>query len=182
MAWGLKETANRCPECGEPLVDTVLDWDSELPKDDLKAARRHSREADLVVCLGTSLRIEPVCTLPFLNMKDNKKKVVICNLQRTPMDKRAHMVLRGDVDRIMRIVMDQLGIPVPPFDPPAKLYVAHSISTRSFDRSRHLEIVVTSDGLEYVAVLCCFALFRFVCVLSVIRSPFHLLGLRGSSA
>ena len=144
---GLKETGNRCPQCNRHLVDTVLDWDSELPQDHLKTARRHSREADLVLCLGTSLRIEPVCGLPFLRMGEGKKKVAICNLQKTPMDKRANIVVRGDVDRIMHIIMERLGLAVPAFDPPIGLCLSHTIAPHPPDSLSRLELLVTSDGL-----------------------------------
>lgn len=38
--------------------------------------------ADLCICLGTSLQIQPINLVPF-NAKKNKGKVVICNLQKT---------------------------------------------------------------------------------------------------
>lgn len=38
--------------------------------------------ADLCICLGTSLQIQPINLVPF-KAKKNKGKVVICNLQRT---------------------------------------------------------------------------------------------------
>lgn len=43
---------------------------------------RFFRMADLCVCLGTSLQIQPINLVPF-NAKKNKGKVVICNLQKT---------------------------------------------------------------------------------------------------
>lgn len=38
--------------------------------------------ADLCICLGTSLQIQPINLVPF-NAKKNKGRVVICNLQKT---------------------------------------------------------------------------------------------------
>lgn len=38
--------------------------------------------ADLCICLGTSLQIQPINLVPF-SAKKNKGKVVICNLQKT---------------------------------------------------------------------------------------------------
>lgn len=137
---GLKETPNPCPKCGQLLHDTVLDWDTELPEETLKESRRHSRLSDLVLCLGTSLRIEPAGGLPFLNLKDGKR-VAICNLQETPKDKKAHMLLHGRVDEVMRVVMDRLGIQVPEFVPPKRLFLTHHIEKGL------LVVVLASDGL-----------------------------------
>lgn len=41
-----------------------------------------SRMADLAVCLGTTLQIEPAGRLPLLT-KENGGKIVLCNLQCT---------------------------------------------------------------------------------------------------
>lgn len=38
--------------------------------------------ADLSICLGTSLQIQPINSVPF-HAKKNKGRVVICNLQET---------------------------------------------------------------------------------------------------
>ena len=52
---GLKSTGRRCPVpgCEGRLKDSVLDWEDALPVDELAAADRHSKEADLALCLGT---------------------------------------------------------------------------------------------------------------------------------
>jgi mono-ADP-ribosyltransferase sirtuin 6 len=42
-------------------------------------------------------------------------KLVIVNLQKTPKDKHAALLLRGRADEVMRAVMSRLQIPVPPF-------------------------------------------------------------------
>ena len=64
------------------LRDTVLDWEDELPDEDMKRAKLHSSRADLSLCLGTSLQIIPAATLP-LTVKKQNGKLVICNLQPT---------------------------------------------------------------------------------------------------
>lgn len=42
-------------------------------------------------------------------------KLVIVNLQKTPKDKHAVLLIRGRADEVMRAVMSRLQIPVPPF-------------------------------------------------------------------
>jgi len=59
----------------------------------------------LVICLGTSLRIEPAGSLPSL-----AKKFVIVNLQETPYDSEAALVIRARVDDVMNALMEQIGL------------------------------------------------------------------------
>lgn len=86
---GQKSLEKPCPgrkpggrSCRGKLQDTILDWEAELPYRDLEHAQRHSREADLSLCLGSTMQIIPSGNLP-LGAKKNKGRFVICNLQPT---------------------------------------------------------------------------------------------------
>jgi len=97
-------TGNRCVECGDEgiLHDILLDW--EDPVLDMERVNAECAKADLVLCLGTSLRIEPVGSLPLL-----AKKFVIVNLQTTAKDKMASLIIRAKVDDVMQSLMSNLG-------------------------------------------------------------------------
>lgn len=99
-----QKTGRKCENCQGDLCDTLLDWEDALPEDDYERATEECEKADLVLCLGTSLRIEPAGSLPTL-----AKKYVIVNLQETPKDQEAVMVIRGRVDDVMSSLMQQLG-------------------------------------------------------------------------
>mmetsp|Transcript_20030 Transcript_20030/g.45613 ORF Transcript_20030/g.45613 Transcript_20030/m.45613 type:complete len:277 (-) Transcript_20030:181-1011(-) len=62
-------TGNRCGQCSDEveLCDILLDW--EDPVLDIERVYAECAKADLVLCLGTSLRIEPVGSLPLLAKK-----------------------------------------------------------------------------------------------------------------
>mmetsp|Transcript_37160 Transcript_37160/g.68289 ORF Transcript_37160/g.68289 Transcript_37160/m.68289 type:complete len:372 (-) Transcript_37160:206-1321(-) len=133
---GLKHTGHNCTLGGSPagscpgkLKDTLLDWEDDLPQIDWARAQEECYKADLVLCLGTSLRIEPaggLCTYPTYptaaassggKKKGGKKKkkaseklgYAIVNLQRTPYDEGAALVVRGRVDDVMKGLMEKLG-------------------------------------------------------------------------
>jgi len=91
--------------CGGCLRDTILDWEDELPQDDWIRAQEECAESDLVLALGTSLRIEPAGSLPTL-----AEKFVIINKQATPYDHHANVALtiRADVDYVFQKIMDSL--------------------------------------------------------------------------
>lgn len=99
-------TGRKCQAkgCGADLYDTLLDWEDPLPEEDLERAEREASEADLIICLGTSLRIEPVGSLPL-----RAKKFIIVNLQATPFDNDASLVIRAPVDKVMDHLLQSLG-------------------------------------------------------------------------
>ena len=71
---GFKLTGRRCTadNCNGRLKDQVLDWEDALPKDELKASEQAAAEADLAICLGTSLQITPACNIPLKTVKAGK--------------------------------------------------------------------------------------------------------------
>ncbi|URE39960.1 Inner centromere protein, ARK binding region [Musa troglodytarum] len=113
---GMKETSRRCSDtkCGAKLKDSVLDWEDALPPKEMNSAEKQCRTADLVLCLGTSLQITPACNLPLKSIR-NGGKIVIVNLQPTPKDKRASLVIHGLVDKVIAGVMNFLSLRIPPY-------------------------------------------------------------------
>ena len=102
---GLKPTGRNCSFCNSPLFDTVLDWESPLPEPEKTQSEEQCRGADLIICLGTSLRIFPVGDWPLLG-----KNFVIVNLQATPIDDRAKLIIRERIDKVMKELKKILDI------------------------------------------------------------------------
>jgi mono-ADP-ribosyltransferase sirtuin 6 len=90
--------------CQGKLHDTLLDWEDALPEADFERAEQECNASDLVLCLGTSLRIEPAGSLP-----TRAKQFVICNLQITPKDDESALIIRAPVDEVMDYLMKYLG-------------------------------------------------------------------------
>lgn len=100
-------TGRNCSLCKGILRDTLLDWEDALPLDDLKRASAECQTpGTLVITLGTSLRIQPVGDLP-----TEAAKYCIINLQKTPHDEGAELLIRGTADGIMNDLLIHLGMP-----------------------------------------------------------------------
>jgi len=115
---GLQHTGRLCDDesCRGKLRDKTVDWDSDLPQADLDTAIRHCRNANLCLCLGSSLRIKPAGDMPRrtlrLNGKDQEGKIVIVNYQKTHLDSLATIRIFANLDDVMRHVTKKLGVSV----------------------------------------------------------------------
>lgn len=117
----LKVSDTPCPSknrktrpCQGYLRDTILDWEDTLPDRELNAADKNCGLADLIICLGTTLQINPIGQMPFHHKKrrkpDNPLKVVIVNLQPTSKDKWADLVIHDFVDDVCRTLLGHLNL------------------------------------------------------------------------
>lgn len=129
---GLKATGVKCTnikvrgKCRGTLHDSILDWEDALPENELEKADIMSKAATLSVTLGTSLQIVPAANLPLIAKKKNGGKLVIVNLQSTKHDKHADLRIHHYVDDVMKGVMNELNIRVPPFE--SAIVVQHSLN------------------------------------------------------
>ena len=77
-----------CPVCGGVLKPRIIFYGENLDGDMLNEAVRNMAGADLVLCCGSSLTVNPAASLPVASLQ-NGAKLVIVNAQPTPLDKYA---------------------------------------------------------------------------------------------
>jgi thiamine pyrophosphate-dependent acetolactate synthase large subunit-like protein len=87
------------------LHDTVLDWEDSLPSEEMIKSELNCKQADLILCLGTTLQILPVGGYPLLAKKNNGK-IVIVNLQETRIDNRADLIINSKLDLVFQMLME----------------------------------------------------------------------------
>ena len=88
----------QCPHCGGVIKPSVVLYGEPLDHYVCIGAKREISNADTLIVAGTSLSVEPAAS--FLEYFSGKHLVVI-NLEPTPADKRASLVLRGDAAEIL---------------------------------------------------------------------------------
>jgi len=101
------------PECNGKLYDTIINFGESLPEKPLELGFEHAQKADLCLVLGSSLTVTPAADIPKKVAKGGR--LVICNLQRTPLDSRATLKIHTRTDDLMRRVMKKLNIEIPKF-------------------------------------------------------------------
>ncbi len=92
-----------CPECGGVLKHATISFGQMLPADILMEATRWSREADLLLAIGSSLVVTPAADLPRI-AKDRGARLVIINRDPTPVDRLADAVLRGGIGETLTAI------------------------------------------------------------------------------
>ncbi|CAM9582930.1 unnamed protein product, partial [Phaeothamnion confervicola] len=111
---GLRETGRRCGRCGGCLRDFALDWEDPLDDAHHERAKRHAEATKapggVALCLGSSWQMNHARELPAA--ADN---LVIVNLQATPLDGNAKLVIRATADRVMAGLMRRLNLPIPAY-------------------------------------------------------------------
>jgi len=110
------QTGRKCAAqgCGGDLYDTIINFGESLPEKELDDGFIQSQLADLCLTMGSSLRVTPACNMP-KTTADLKGRLVIVNLQKTPLDDQAALIIHGMCDDVMRRVMEKMKLEVPLF-------------------------------------------------------------------
>jgi NAD-dependent deacetylase len=85
----------RC-DCGEPLKPDVVLFGEYLPVDALRRAEELAADAELMLCIGSSLEVYPVCDLPLRTLAGGGR-IAIVTKGPTPLDAHATVRMDGDV-------------------------------------------------------------------------------------
>jgi NAD-dependent deacetylase len=90
-----RRSVPRC-DCGEPLKPDVVLFGEYLPSDVFERAQQLAEQADLMLCIGSSLEVYPVADLPLRTVAGGGQLAIITQ-GATPLDARAAVRLGGDV-------------------------------------------------------------------------------------
>jgi NAD-dependent deacetylase len=100
-------SAPECDACISPLKPDVVLFGELLPEAALRRAHDLAAEADLMVCIGSSLEVHPVAALPGVTL-ENGGTVVLVTQGPTPYDRDAEVKLDGDVVAELEAVLAAL--------------------------------------------------------------------------
>ena len=99
--------APECTACIAPLKPNVVLFGEMLPEDAISDAYALAAEADLIVCVGSSLEVFPVASLPGVT-RDGGGRIALITQGPTPYDGDAAVKLSGDVVEELSAVMAAL--------------------------------------------------------------------------
>jgi NAD-dependent deacetylase len=99
--------APECPACIAPLKPDVVLFGELLPEQALAEAQSLALEADLLLCVGSSLEVYPVAGLPAIT-RGAGGRIALVTQGPTPYDGDAEVKLGGDVVAELRAVLAAL--------------------------------------------------------------------------
>lgn len=103
----------RCRRCHHIMKPNVVLFGELLPAKVMKAAQLHTRSADLMLVVGSSLEVAPAGDLPLAAL-DNGARLIIINYMETHLDHRADVIIRADVAEVLpRLAQPFLASPAP---------------------------------------------------------------------
>jgi NAD-dependent deacetylase len=97
-----------CRSCGGILKSDTISFGQQLVAQDLARAERAAADSDLFLAIGTSLTVYPVAWLPERALAGGARLVIV-NAEPTPLDDRAHAVLRGRIGEILPALVEGLA-------------------------------------------------------------------------
>jgi NAD-dependent deacetylase len=100
--------APECPACGVPLKPDVVLFGELLPERALAEAQALAMDADLMLCVGSSLEVYPVAGLPAMTHGAGGRLVLVTQGP-TPYDGDAEVKLDGDVVQELQAVLAALS-------------------------------------------------------------------------
>eukprot|EP00053_Salpingoeca_punica_P014414 m.131078 g.131078 ORF g.131078 m.131078 type:complete len:630 (+) comp16449_c0_seq3:222-2111(+) len=111
------KTGRSCERCSADLNDTIVYFGETGKADSVHQwgpALNAAKETELIICIGTSLKVLKKYDIWGGSRGRRKPALVIVNLQWTPKDRHADLVIKADSDRVMRLLVDKLGVQVQP--------------------------------------------------------------------
>uniref|UniRef100_A0A8R1DKF2 protein acetyllysine N-acetyltransferase n=1 Tax=Caenorhabditis japonica TaxID=281687 RepID=A0A8R1DKF2_CAEJA len=118
MSVGMQATGRKCEgnaktgkACRGKLQDVTLDWDSAICPKHLARIRRAWKETSHLLCIGSSLEIIPMGSLPIDAMNKNIKTTTI-NYQETAHEKLVETAIHADVKLVLYSLCAALQVDV----------------------------------------------------------------------
>jgi len=97
----------KCSKCGGVIKPDVILFGEQLPYKQVQLSKNAARKCDLMIVIGSSLEVYPASELPVLAHRNNAK-VIIINLEPTPLDKLADVIIRDNVADVLPAIVEQL--------------------------------------------------------------------------
>jgi NAD-dependent deacetylase len=90
-----------CRTCGGMLKSATISFGQSLVADDLARAERAARECDLMLAVGSTLSVYPICDVVPIAKRHAGAAVVIVNAEPTQFDDLADAVVRGSISDVL---------------------------------------------------------------------------------
>ncbi len=102
-----KQDNPHCSHCGNLLKPDIILYEEQLPSQTWRAARQEISSCDLLLILGSTLTVTPVCDLPLATL-GNGGKLIILNRTNTHLDHLAAVFIQGDLEDLLPKIAEKV--------------------------------------------------------------------------
>ena len=96
-----------CPNCNGRIISSVVNFNDPMPEKEMAISKKHTQKCDLLLVVGSSLSVFPAAGLPRKAQK-NGVKLIIINIDSTPLDEKADIKLEVSAGEILSKVVAKL--------------------------------------------------------------------------
>ena len=96
-----------CGHCGNLLKPDIILYEEQLPSQTWRAAREEISASDLLLILGSTLTVTPVCDLPLIILGKGGK-LIILNRTNTHLDHLAEVFIQGNLEEYLPKIADKV--------------------------------------------------------------------------
>jgi NAD-dependent deacetylase len=96
-----------CPQCGNKMNPSIVNFGQTLPRRDLDLAILHSQNCDLFIVAGSTLLVTPAADLPEIAI-ESKARLVIINQGDTPLDPKCNLRFRENISEVLPPAVEHL--------------------------------------------------------------------------
>jgi mono-ADP-ribosyltransferase sirtuin 6 len=145
-------TGRHCPLCNGRLLEWTIDFGQSLPEDMITSGFDNARKATLHLCLGSSLTVSPACDMPRTTAKKRNGRLVVVNLQKTPLDDLCALRIYARTDVVMEGLMARLGMDILPWTLRRKFALHVENTTVALRGVDPFQLNLTADLFKKVVV------------------------------
>jgi len=102
------EAIPECRACGGILKPATVSFGQAMPERETALAFEHAERADVFLVIGSSLVVHPAAYLP-VRAVEAGAKLIIVNLEPTPYDRLAAVVLHGKAGEMMTALLEAMA-------------------------------------------------------------------------
>ena len=101
----IQQNQPRCPHCGGRIISSIVNFGDPMPEKEMELAAFHTKRCDLMLVLGTSLRVNPAASFPRMAKKHHAQLIII-NQGETPLDHLADIKIEANVAEFLPQVVE----------------------------------------------------------------------------
>jgi len=101
------EAAPECRLCGGILKPATISFGQAMPERETALAFEHAEQCDVFLVIGSSLVVYPAAHLP-VRAVESGAKLIIVNLEPTPCDRMASVLVHGKAGEAMRSLLEAI--------------------------------------------------------------------------